>query len=61
MKTCAFIIISSVAILLCFQKGIFIIQKGHRIRINYNNLQENTGVTCEADGIPFYWGKKEPG
>lgn len=62
MKTCAFIIISSVTILLCFQKGVFIIQKGARVRVSYNHPQEDIGVRCETDGVPFYWGrKKQPG
>lgn len=33
--------------------------KGPRIRVSYNHVQENTGVTREADGIPIYWGKKQ--
>lgn len=59
MKTSAFIITSSVS--LCFQ-GVFTIQKRSRIRVSYNDPQENAGVICEADGIPFHWGKKkQPG
>lgn len=44
---------------MCFQKGVFTIQKGPRIRVGYNDPQKNIGVICEADDIPFQWGKKE--
>lgn len=43
MKTCAFIIISSVTLLLCFQKGTFIIRKVLRIRVSHNHLEEDSG------------------
>lgn len=34
-------------------------QKRSRIRVSYNDPQENTGIICEEDGIPFQWRKKE--
>lgn len=54
-----FIITSLISVSLCFQEGVYTIQKGPRIRVSFYDPQENTGVICEADGIPFRGRKKE--
>lgn len=55
---CFYNYIFSINIIVFSGRCLYHTQKGPKIRVSYNNPQANTGIICEADGIPFQWGKK---